>query len=169
MRTEVSILHNDYPATARDFVGGKLQPLSRFFERTQSLRAVLGRVHDEHRVELVAHVSHGQTLVIDHRADSFGRAVEEAVDRMARALSKHKDKLTSRLGHGVKTSIVVRKASGRNLAALGKLVDEGAIRPVIAKVFALADIAEAHRASESGRTRGKNVVQVLADGDAPGA
>lgn len=72
-----------------------------------------------------------------------------------------KDKVTSRLGRGVKTSIVVRKPSGDNLAALGALVDEGAIRPVIAEVFELERVADAHRASQSGRTRGKNVIDVI--------
>ena len=68
------------------------------------------------------------------------------------------DKAGSRLRRGVKTHIVVRKPIGANLAALGTMVEEGAIRPVIAQVFDLEQIADAHRASESGRTRGKNVV-----------
>lgn len=67
-------------------------------------------------------------------------------------------KLASRVRYGVKTAVVVRAASGDNLARIGALVDEGAIRPVIAEVMPLDRIAEAHRANESGRTRGKIVI-----------
>lgn len=66
----------------------------------------------------------------------------------------------SRVTRGVKTSMVVRKASGKNLAALASMVDEGAIRAIIADVFPLDRIADAHRAIETGRTRGKNVISI---------
>jgi NADPH:quinone reductase-like Zn-dependent oxidoreductase len=64
------------------------------------------------------------------------------------------------LGRGVKVSTVVRKPSGAHLAELAALVDAGEIRPVVAEVFPLERIADAHRAIETGRTRGKNVIQV---------
>ena len=41
MKTEVAILHQEYPARIRDHVVSKLQHLVRFFEGTVSLRAVL--------------------------------------------------------------------------------------------------------------------------------
>ena len=94
MKTEVSILHHEYPPAARDFVVEKLQHLTRYFDRTHSVRAVLERQHDEHRVELVARVRRGQVLVVDARADSLSRAIDTSVERMGRALVKHKDKLT---------------------------------------------------------------------------
>ncbi len=55
---------------------------------------------------------------------------------------------------------VLRKASGANLSAIGALVEAGAIRPVIDRTFALADLADAHRYSETGRARGKIVIEV---------
>jgi len=69
-------------------------------------------------------------------------------------------KLGSRLRRNVKTSIVVRRPDGDNLAQLTRLVEEGAIRPIVAEVFPLARIADAHRASEAGHARGKIVVAV---------
>ncbi len=93
MKTEVAILHHEYPSTIRDHVVEKLQHLMRFYDGTVSVRAVLARQHAEHRVELIANVRRGVVLVVDARCDSITAAVDEAVDRMARVLTRHKAKL----------------------------------------------------------------------------
>jgi ribosomal subunit interface protein len=93
MKTDVTILHHEYPTTTRDHVVAKLQHLVRFYEGTVSVRAVLERQHDDHRVELVANVRRGVVLVIDAHAGSITAALDEAVDRMGRVLSRHKGKL----------------------------------------------------------------------------
>ncbi|MEM9193431.1 MAG: NADP-dependent oxidoreductase [Myxococcota bacterium] len=61
---------------------------------------------------------------------------------------------------GRKLMLVTRKPRGENLRKLAALVDEGAIRPVIDRVFPLADVAEAHRYLETGRAQGKVVLAV---------
>jgi ribosomal subunit interface protein len=93
MKTEVAILHHEYPPTIRDHVVARLQHLIRFFEGTMSVRAVLERQRDQHRVELVANVRRGVVLVVDARTDSITTALDEAVDRMGRVLTRHKSKL----------------------------------------------------------------------------
>lgn len=66
----------------------------------------------------------------------------------------------ARLKRGVKVSVVVRKSDGDALQQIADLVDAGAIRPVVDQVFALADIAQAHRYCETGRARGKVAIEV---------
>ena len=66
----------------------------------------------------------------------------------------------ARLSRGVKLRLVTRRASGANLARLGELVERGALRPVIDRVYPLAEAAEAHRYLETGRARGKVVLAV---------
>jgi NADPH:quinone reductase-like Zn-dependent oxidoreductase len=56
--------------------------------------------------------------------------------------------------------LVTRDSRGANLRKLGELVDAGAIRPVIGRVFLLDEIAEAHRYLETGRAPGKVVIAV---------
>ncbi|MEO3792595.1 NAD(P)-dependent alcohol dehydrogenase [Nonomuraea sp. B10E15] len=46
------------------------------------------------------------------------------------------------------------------LAELARLVEDGAIQPVVDTVYPLARIAEAHRALEAGGVRGKLVVEI---------
>ncbi|MCA9567159.1 MAG: NADP-dependent oxidoreductase [Myxococcales bacterium] len=62
------------------------------------------------------------------------------------------------LRHGITARTVVRRPSGDDLAAIAGLVDAGAIRPVIDRVFPLEHIAEAHAYGETGRIRGKVVI-----------
>ena len=56
MKTEVAILHHEYPNAIRDHTAEKLQQLVKYYDGTVTLRAVLERQHEEHRVELVANV-----------------------------------------------------------------------------------------------------------------
>ena len=93
MKTEVAILHHEYPSVIRDHVTEKLQQLVKYYDGTVSVRAVLDRQHDDHRVELVANVRKGVTLVVDAGSDSINAALDEALDRMRRVLARHKEKL----------------------------------------------------------------------------
>ncbi len=64
------------------------------------------------------------------------------------------------VGRNVKLRFVTRKANGANLQAITELIEAGTIRPVIDRVFPLDEIAEAHRYLETGRARGKVVIDV---------
>ena len=92
MRTEVSILHHDYPVDLRAQVEAKLLPLARFNDQAHSMTARLGRQGNEHRVELVAHISHGATLVADVSQIRFSASLDEALDRMRCLLRKAREK-----------------------------------------------------------------------------
>jgi ribosomal subunit interface protein len=94
MQMHVSILHHDYPAPVRDTVESKLQHLVKFYDRIISMRALLEKQHDEHRVELVANVGNGAVLVVDARDFTFPTALEDAIGRMERLLKRHHDKLS---------------------------------------------------------------------------
>ncbi|CAM5274308.1 hypothetical protein SALBM217S_03129 [Streptomyces griseoloalbus] len=50
-----------------------------------------------------------------------------------------------------------------DLDVLARYVAEGALRPVVDRVFPLEETAAAHRALESGGVRGKYVVRVAAE------
>lgn len=96
MKTHVTVPRGAYPAGIRETVEQKLAPLTRYFERIESLRAVLGKQKTSHRVELVVHVSDGAILVVDSKADSVEEALDDAQSRMKSLLSKHKKRLVQR-------------------------------------------------------------------------
>jgi len=100
MKTIVSIPHHQYPSRVRATVETKLQHLLKFYERIESLRAVLAREGDAHNVELVASVGHGATLVVEARRPQLEAAIDEAVQRMTRVLTRHKTKRSERRRKG---------------------------------------------------------------------
>ena len=57
-------------------------------------------------------------------------------------------------------SFLFMKASGEQLRQIAALVESGAIRPVVDKVFPFASTNEAVAYVESGRAKGKVVIKV---------
>ena len=57
------------------------------------------------------------------------------------------------------TSILVSPDAGQ-LGMIGELVDSGEIRPIVSHRFPLAQAAAAHEQSETGRTRGKIILEI---------
>lgn len=75
-----------------------------------------------------------------------------------RLLSRRIRKLAGR--QGVRYSFLFMKASGDQLRALGSLIDAGAIRPVIDRIFPFASTNEAMAYVDKGRTKGKVVIRM---------
>ena len=61
---------------------------------------------------------------------------------------------------GVKAGRVYCKPNAEQLAAIGTLVDEGRLKAHVATVLPLVEVKKAFQLSESGRTRGKIVLQI---------
>ena len=61
---------------------------------------------------------------------------------------------------GVKAARVYCKPNAEQLAAISALVDEGRLKAHVATVLPLAEVKKAFQLSESGRTRGKIVLQI---------
>lgn len=61
---------------------------------------------------------------------------------------------------GVDAATVIRKTDADQLAEITELLEGGTLRPVIDEVFPLERVADAHTYGETGRIRGKVVLQV---------
>lgn len=76
------------------------------------------------------------------------------ISLLSRKVSKQAQKL------GVDYSFLFMQANGQQLSAIGQLIESGAIRPVIDKVFPFEQTNEAMSYVESGRAKGKVIVKV---------
>jgi len=103
------------------------------------LRLTIGRAADNN-------------LIIDHDSVSTVHAIL--------AMSQNGDLLVSDSGSTQGTFVNGRCLIPGELEKISALIEAGKIRPVIEKVFALEQIAEAHRLSEAGHVRGKLVVRI---------
>jgi NADPH:quinone reductase-like Zn-dependent oxidoreductase len=68
--------------------------------------------------------------------------------------------LTSRIGRGRKLVFFICKPNRANLATLRDLIEDGEVRPVVDRVYPLAQVAEALETMGEGHTQGKLVVRV---------
>ena len=87
------------------------------------------------------------------------------VVRLAAVLLSARTRLRARRRR-VRYSFLFMKASGAQLRAIAALVDAGAIRPVIDRVFSFGSTKDAMAYVESGRAKGK-VVVTMADPPSP--
>jgi NADPH:quinone reductase-like Zn-dependent oxidoreductase len=121
----------------------------------------------------------GADVVVDYRSqrfEDFARGVDVVLDPIggetqSRSLAILRDggRLVSIVGlipearsparEVVARSILVRPDAAQ-LARIGQLIDEGILMPIVSHVFPLESVAEAHEQSETGRTRGKIVLQL---------
>ena len=61
---------------------------------------------------------------------------------------------------GVEAAFVFCKPNGQQLAEINRLIEEGKLKIHIETVLPLAEVKKAHQFSQSGRTRGKIVLQI---------
>ncbi|MCA9628670.1 MAG: NADP-dependent oxidoreductase [Myxococcales bacterium] len=61
---------------------------------------------------------------------------------------------------GKRAANLMRKSDGELLGRIMNLAEDGAIEPLIDRTYPLEEISEAHRYAETGRARGKIVIQV---------
>jgi NADPH:quinone reductase-like Zn-dependent oxidoreductase len=100
---------------------------------------------------------------IARRLTKQGRYVATLPDPVGMMMSK----LLWPLGYRKRCRMIMMRPDGNRLADLAALVQVGKVRPVIDRTYPLADLAEAHRYSETHRARGKIVVTVLTEGAGP--
>jgi len=62
---------------------------------------------------------------------------------------------------GVTAKNYLVHSSGEDMAQIAKLLEDGIVRPTVSHRYTFAQVAEAHRRIESGKTRGKIVVQLV--------
>ncbi|MCA9643033.1 MAG: zinc-binding dehydrogenase, partial [Myxococcales bacterium] len=61
---------------------------------------------------------------------------------------------------GKRAANLMRKSDGELLGRIMNLVEDGSVKPLIDRTYPLEEIVEAHRYAETGRARGKVVIQV---------
>lgn len=115
----------------------------------------------DYTTEKFEEVAHGLDAVLD--------LVGGDTQRRSLAVLKPGGVLASTVGisvdaeakeQGIRTAAVSATTKVDQLDAIGKLIEEGFVKPVISEVFPLSDARKAHELSEAGHVRGKIVLRV---------
>ena len=102
-------------------------------------------------VDVVLDLVGGDTLTRSYDVVKKGGIIVSVLDQPKKA------ELEKR---GIRGTAMLVQPAGDMLAELTKLIDAGKIKSVVSQTFPLAATAEAHKAIESGHTRGKIVLRV---------
>ncbi|MFK7991232.1 MAG: NADP-dependent oxidoreductase [Sandaracinaceae bacterium] len=133
----------------------------RFEEVAEGCDAVLESMGGEHVDRAIRAVRPGGRVAsITQRLPELTEKHGPWMGVLVLAWTLVKRTVTARLSRGVRLKVVARKANGATLAKLAKLVEEGAIVPVVDRIFPLDEVQDAHRYIETGRARGKVVLRV---------
>jgi len=97
MEFKISGRHIDITPAIHDYAQKKTQRLHRYFDRIQSIEAVVDkRDHHQFEVELVVDVEHNPALVAREKHDDLYAAIDRVTDKMERRLTDHKERLRNR-------------------------------------------------------------------------
>ncbi len=115
---------------------------------------------------------------VDVVLDSVVRDAKEGIDALARDTLQRSFTVLKKNGilvsicttpspelagaHGVRAVHILAQNSGTQLAKIAELAEGGYLKPFISAVLPLKEACKAHELSQSGHTRGKIVLQVVA-------
>ncbi|WP_170006598.1 NADP-dependent oxidoreductase [Bacillus fonticola] len=102
-------------------------------------------------VDVVYDTVGGETLTQAHNLVKRGGFLVSIAGQPDQEVAKQK---------GFKATYVFLNPDGEKLAKIGIMLEDEAIKPIVAHTFGLDQIREAHEQSETGRTRGKIVITV---------
>jgi putative sigma-54 modulation protein len=96
MQINVSGRHLDVSPTMDEYAQKKCGRLDRFYDRIQSIDVVLLKPGREFDIEIIAHVDHHDPFIAQVQADDYHAAIDQAVDKLSRQLTEHKNKTRNR-------------------------------------------------------------------------
>lgn len=85
--------HVEVTQSMRDYVGKRLDRVSRHFDQVIDLHCVLTVEKLEHKAEATVHVS-GGTLHAESTSENMYAAIDALADKLDRLVKKHKEKKT---------------------------------------------------------------------------
>jgi len=93
MQLTITGHHIDVTPALKQKVESKLSKLERHFDHLTDIHCILTVEKLEHKAEATVHLS-GGTIHADATEDDMYAAVDGLVDKLARQVKKHKEKLT---------------------------------------------------------------------------
>lgn len=96
MQIIVTGRHLDMSDELKTHVAQKLEKLTRFYDRIESIEAVLDREHEVPIVEALVNAERGVRFVARESSVDLYAALDLVMDKLSRQLTKHKERFRNR-------------------------------------------------------------------------
>lgn len=89
--------HLEVTEAIRSYARNKAGKLPRYFDRIRQLEVLIDkRDHGHQAVEMIAHVDHHDPFLANVTGTDLYGCIDEAVDKLERQLTEHKEKVRNR-------------------------------------------------------------------------
>lgn len=96
MEFKISGRHMDITPAIETYAGKKTEKLHRFYDRIQSITAVIDRRERDFELELIVDVEHADPIIARTDHDDLYACIDVTVDKVERQLVDHKQRLRNR-------------------------------------------------------------------------
>ncbi len=96
MQVIVSGRHMDVSEELKSHVVGKLEKLTRFYDRVESIEAVLDRQGEVPIVEGLVNADHGVRFVARESSTDLYAALDVVIDKLSSQMTRHKERVRNR-------------------------------------------------------------------------
>ena len=95
MNIQVTTRHSKVTTGTQEFLKGELESLAKYYDKITSAHAILdSECNLSKTVEIVVQAA-GHTLSATSRAENYGKAAVESLEKIARQLKKQNDRIKS--------------------------------------------------------------------------
>jgi putative sigma-54 modulation protein len=103
MQLNVSGHHVEITESLRDYVGVKIEKITRHFDIVSDVQCILTVEKLRHKAEATASVN-GGTIYCDHTEEDMYAAIDGLVDKLERRVRKYKEKLVDHHARDIQKS-----------------------------------------------------------------
>jgi putative sigma-54 modulation protein len=93
MQINVKGKHLEITEAIDSYVRKKCERLTRYFDKVQSIDCVIEKENGGFHVEFIVDVEHHDDFIVNYRDADLYAAIDLAVDREARQISEHKQRM----------------------------------------------------------------------------
>ena len=96
MELNVSGRHMEITDAIRAYASDKVSKLTRYYDRISSIEVVIDKGGQVHELEVIVHIERSDPSIVKISGTDVYACIDEAVDKLERKLTDHKDKLRNR-------------------------------------------------------------------------
>jgi putative sigma-54 modulation protein len=96
MEFKISGRHIEITEPIHDYAEKKMSRVHKYFDRVQEVQVVVDKHDRNFDVEVIVDVEHHEPFIARHQEEDLYACLDQALDKMERQLTDHKEKLRNR-------------------------------------------------------------------------